>query len=38
MEYKKLIIEMLQKIDNEAFLEMIYGFVKRLYYEVKAED
>lgn len=34
MDYKKLIIEMVEKIKNEKFLELIYGFVKRLYDEV----
>lgn len=27
MDYKKAIIAMLEKIDNERFIKMIYGFV-----------
>lgn len=28
MDYKKEIIAMLEKIDNEIFIKMIYGFVR----------
>lgn len=28
MDYKKEIIAMLEKIDNERFIKMIYGFVR----------
>lgn len=31
MEYKEKIIKMIKKINNDSFLEMIYGFVKFLY-------
>lgn len=30
MDYKKKIIDMLDCITNETFIEMIYGFVRRL--------
>lgn len=33
MEYKKLIIEMLEKINNQEFLFKIYSFVKVFYQE-----
>ena len=36
--YKGKIIELIEKISNQEFLEIIYGFVKRLYKEEKAED
>lgn len=29
--YKEKIIEIVKRIENIEFLEMIYGFVKRLY-------
>lgn len=38
MNYKQKIIELIEKIENQEFLEMLYGFVKRLYKEEKAED
>lgn len=31
MDYKELIIEMIKKINNQEFLQMIYGFVKAIY-------
>ena len=31
MDYKKKIIEMLNNINNERFLKMIYGFVSGLW-------
>lgn len=37
MKYKKEIMELLEKIDDERFLKMVYGFVKTLY-EEKAEE
>lgn len=36
MDYKKKIIEMVNKMNNQKFLQMIYGFIKRLYREEKA--
>jgi len=33
VDYKRLIVEMIEKINDKEFLEMIYGFVKRLYKE-----
>lgn len=33
MDYKQSIIEMINKINTEWFLRMIYGFVRRLYRE-----
>lgn len=38
MDYKKEIIKMVNKMENFDFLEMIYGFVKRLYKEEKAGE
>lgn len=36
--YKPKINKMIENIENPEFLEMLYGFVKRLYKEEKAED
>ncbi len=33
MDYKQRIINMLDRINNDTFIEMIYGFVRRLYWE-----
>ena len=33
MDYKKEIIEMIQKIHNESMIKFIYGCVKRVYNE-----
>lgn len=33
MKYKKEIIKLLERINDERFLKMIYGFVKALYEE-----
>lgn len=33
MDYKKEIIEMIQKIHNESMIRFIYGCVKRVYNE-----
>ncbi len=33
MDYKQKIIKMLGNITNDTFIEMIYGFVRRLYRE-----
>ncbi len=33
MDYKRKIIDMLDHITNDTFIEMIYGFVRRLYWE-----
>lgn len=33
MDYKKEIIEMIQKIHNESMIKFIYGCVKRVYKE-----
>ena len=33
MDYKKEIIEMIQKIQNESMIKFIYGCVKRAYNE-----
>lgn len=38
MNYKKEIIKMVNKMENLEFLEMIYGFVKRLHKEEKARE
>ena len=35
MDYKKIIIEMLNEINTERFLKMIYGFVRGAYREEK---
>lgn len=35
MDYKQLIIEMVQQIDDEKFLKMIYGFVRNMFIEIK---
>ncbi len=35
--YKKKIAEMLEEIQNEKFLKMLYGFTKSLYNMEKAE-
>jgi len=32
-DYKQSIIDMLDRITNDTFIEMIYGFVRRLYLE-----
>ena len=37
MSYKKEIIEMLESINNERILKLIYGFVRRGYGEDMAE-
>lgn len=31
--YRKTITDMVEQIDNEKYLKMIYGFVKRLHKE-----
>nr|UVY43343.1 MAG: hypothetical protein [Bacteriophage sp.]UWI22255.1 MAG: hypothetical protein [Bacteriophage sp.] len=36
MDYKKEIIEMIQKIHNESMIKFIYGCVKRAYKEERA--
>lgn len=36
MDYKKEIIEMIQKIHNESMIKFIYGCVKRVYSEERA--
>lgn len=36
MDYKKEIIEMIQKIHNESMIKFIYGCVKRAYNEERA--
>ena len=36
MDYKKEIIEMIQKIHNESIIKFIYGCVKRAYDEERA--
>ena len=35
---KRAIIEMLDKINNKSFIDMIFGFVRRLYQESGARD
>lgn len=35
VNYKKKAIEMIENIENERFLKMIYGFVRRLFKEEK---
>ena len=37
MDYKKELLEMIQKMDNIRFLAMAYGFVGRLY-EIEKEQ
>ena len=37
MDYKKEIIEMIEKMSNLTFLKMAYGFVRRLYKEEKEQ-
>ena len=37
MDYKKEIIEMIEKMSNLTFLKMAYGFVRRLYREEKEQ-
>ena len=37
MDYKKEIIEMIQKIHSESMIKFIYGCVKRAYKEERAE-
>lgn len=37
MDYKKEIIEMIEKMNNLRFLKMAYGFVRRLYREEKKQ-
>lgn len=37
MDYKTKIIEMVAGIEDEKFIKMIYGFVKRLFEQKKAE-
>lgn len=36
MDYKQKIIEMINEINTERFLKMIYGFVRGAYREEKA--
>lgn len=36
MDYKKEIIEMIQKIHSESMIKFIYGCVKRAYKEERA--
>ena len=36
MDYKKEIIEMIQKIHNESIIKFIYGCVKRAYDDARA--
>ena len=36
MDYKKEIIEMIQKIHSETMIKFIYGCVKRVYKEERA--
>lgn len=37
MDYKKEIIEMIEKMSNLTFFKMAYGFVRRLYKEEKEQ-
>ncbi len=37
MDYKKKIVEMVEKINNQKFLKMIYGFVRALFEEKEEE-
>lgn len=37
MDYKKEILEMVESIENERFIKMIYGFVRRLFREEKEQ-
>lgn len=30
MDYKKMIIELLEKIDNESLIEYLYGMIKTI--------
>lgn len=38
MDYKKEIIEMIQKINSETMIKFIYGCVKRAYKEECSEE
>lgn len=38
MDYKKELLEMIQKINNETMIKFIYGCVKRAYREEGSED
>lgn len=38
MDYRKEIIEMIQKIRSESMIKFIYGFVKRAYKEESNEE
>lgn len=38
MDYKKEIIELIQKIRNESMIRFIYGCVKRAYKEECSEE
>nr|DAM59181.1 MAG TPA: hypothetical protein [Caudoviricetes sp.] len=38
MDYKKEIIEMIQKINNESIIKFIYGCIKRAYDEERAGE
>lgn len=37
MDYKKELLEMIQKINNETMIKFIYGCVERAYKEEKSE-
>lgn len=37
MDYKKEILEMVERMESERFLKMIYGFVRRLFKEEKEQ-
>lgn len=36
--YREAIIEMVKELKNHEYIDMIYGFVKRLYEIEKAEE
>jgi len=38
MDYKKELLEMIQKMENIRFLAMAYGFVGRLYQKEKEQN
>ena len=38
MDYKKELLEMIQKMENMRFLAMAYGFVGRLYKTEKEQE
>lgn len=37
MDYKKEIIDMVEKMENIRFLKMVYGFTRRLYQDEKKQ-